>query len=546
MASKVVLDAVAAAKQYLSYKYDENDLSAIYMDIGAISGVNKKDLLQQEVGERIGYNDLQKKLANLNEKEADRKEKGVYYTPADVVRFIITNSIKSTFGKLRTNNLHVMDLNGIPYKSFCLTKSIYDPTCGAGEFLLAALEIKFDLMDTHKQTVGKTTISNIAGTIFGNDVNNDSIVITKLRLYLCALKRYGVAKVKGLGKILNRNFTALDFVTSNPNNRTFDIVVGNPPYVEDSKSDLNPTTKYGNIYGNVLENAALSLADKGAMGFVIPLSYVSTPRMKSLRNKLFSLIKEQYILSYADRPDCLFTSVHQKLCIVFGKKRNTTESTIFTDSYKYWYNAERDTLFTNATAVKNTLSEDEFIPKVGSQLDVDIYKKITSKSTRMIDMFKGEEHSIYLNMRATFWIKAFLGEHCGAEYKQLNCESVEKRNFCMCLLNSSLFWWYWICVSDCWHITQKELAGFAVPELSDYTQINKLAEQLESKLEETKEYVGTKQTEYEYKHKKCAKEIHKIDDYINRLYGLTEQQSLYIKDFAFRYRIGGGAEDECN
>ena len=116
----------------------------------------------------------------------------------------------------------------------------------------------------------------------------------------------------------------------------------------------------------------------------------------------------------------------------------------------------------------------------------------------------------------------------------------------MCLLNSSLFWWYWICVSDCWHITQKELAGFTVPELGDYTQINKLAEQLESKLEETKEYVGTKQTEYEYKHKKCVKEIHKIDDYINRLYGLSEQQSLYIKDFAFRYRIGGGAEDECN
>ena len=546
MASKVVLDAVAAAKQYLSYKYDENDLSAIYMDIGVISGVNKKNLLLQAEGERIGYNDLQKKLANLNEKEADRKEKGVYYTPADVVRFIVTNSIKSTFGKLRTNNLHVMDLNGIPYKSFCLTKSIYDPTCGAGEFLLAALEIKFDLMDTHKQTIGKTTICNIVGTIFGNDVNNDSIVITKLRLYLCALKRYGVAKVKGLGKILNGNFTALDFVTSNPNKRTFDIIVGNPPYVEDSKSDLNPTTKYGNIYGNVLENTALSLADKGAMGFVIPLSYVSTPRMKSLRNKMFSLIKEQYILSYADRPDCLFTSVHQKLCIVFGRKRNTTESTIFTDSYKYWYNAERDTLFTNATAVKNTLSEDEFIPKVGSQRDVDIYKKITSKRTRMIDMFRGEEHSIYLNMRATFWIKAFLGEHCGAEYKQLNCESVEKRNLCMCLLNSSLFWWYWICVSDCWHITQKELVGFTVPELSDYTQINKLAAQLESKLEETKEYVGTKQTEYEYKHKKCVKEIHKIDDYINRLYGLSEQQSLYIKDFAFRYRIGGGAEDECN
>ena len=116
----------------------------------------------------------------------------------------------------------------------------------------------------------------------------------------------------------------------------------------------------------------------------------------------------------------------------------------------------------------------------------------------------------------------------------------------MCLLNSSLFWWYWICISDCWHITQKELNGFTVPHLNNYTQVNRLAQALENALEQTKEYVGTKQVDYEYKHKNCTNEIHAIDDYINDLFGLTAQESLYIKDFAFRYRIGGGVEDEGN
>lgn len=38
----------------------------------------------------------------------------------------------------------------------------------------------------------------------------------------------------------------------------------------------------------------------------------------------------------------------------------------------------------------------------------------------------------------------------------------------------------------------------------------------------------------------------KLTTMVNALYGLTEEESLYIKNFAFRYRIGGGVEDECD
>ena len=68
------------------------------------------------------------------------------------------------------------------------------------------------------------------------------------------------------------------------------------------------------------------------MGFVIPLSYVSTPRMSKIREILHVYVPEQYILSYSDRPDCLFTSVHQKLCILIGKNKKI-EKTIFTGNY---------------------------------------------------------------------------------------------------------------------------------------------------------------------------------------------------------------------
>ena len=258
-----------------------------------------------------------------------------------------------------------------------------------------------------------------------------------------------------------------------------------------------------------------------------------------------SRITEQYILSYSDRPDCLFSSVHQKLCVIFGRNIDK-EQTVYTSNYRYWYKEEREELFHSTEVVKNKFVESDFIPKLGTRTDSNVYKKIQTYKTDLINLLENNGCSVFLNMRAAFWIKAFLSQHSGSEYKEFKCKNQEYANFCMCLLNSSLFWWYWICISDCWHITRKELIGFKVPEEIDFTITNRLANLLENKLEDTKVFVGTKQTEYEYKHKECVDVIHEIDDFINGLYGLTDEESIYIKNFSYRYRIGGGADSGCN
>lgn len=530
---------------YLAQNYSKANFNSLLKEIFIIAGIDNFEFTKDDT--LYSYENVQKMLSSLNENEKKRKKNGVYYTPIDVVRFILINSIKSACGKLKPNGLHVLDLNGIPYNSFCFNKTIYDPTCGAGEFLVAALEIKLDLLDLHKANITKGNLKKIVRTIKGNDVNIDSTIITKIRLFLCALQRQGVSKVKGLGEILNDSFENYDFVQTPPNTDIkYDIIVGNPPYVEDSRSGLSPQKKYGNIYANVLENAGRLLKPKGSFGFVIPLSYISTPRMSRIREVLYSIVPEQYILSYSDRPDCLFTSVHQKLCILIGRSTNSTK-TIFTGNYRYWYSEERTELFNTVEVIKNSFSTDQYIPKLGTIADINVYEKVIGNPEKLLDLLEENgDGAVYLNMRAAFWIKAFINKHNGGEYRQYNCRNRDIANYVMCLLNSSLFWWYWIAVSDCWHITRKELIGFTVPENINFNKTNRLAKQLEDKLEETKKFVGTKQTDYEYKHKECVDEIHEIDDYINSLYGLTDDESLYIKNFAFRYRIGGGAEFESD
>lgn len=546
MAGNMIEDALNVAYTYLMHRYGQKDLECLCSDLLMLSGREQHSFTTSDLVGVCSYENVQGLMSNLNEKESIRKSKGVYYTPPDVVKFILYNSLRGSEGKLKSNNLHVLDLNGVSYKNVCMKKTAFDPTCGAGEYLLHCLDMKLDLLDANIKNITAKQVKAVISTIYGNDVNVESTIISKIRLYLCTVHRYGIKCTRGLVEILNSNFYSYDFVMdAKTKTEKYDIIIGNPPYVEDSKSGLNPDVKFGNIYANVLKNAAEMLNDNGAFGFIIPLSYVSTPRMQSIRETLIKYVPEQYILSYSDRPDCLFASVHQKLCIVVGVKKEC-EPTLFTGNYQYWYKDDRGELFKSTRVIKNRFQEDEFIPKLGTSIDNRVYQKVVNgrNRTAFIDLPRAGTDSVHLNMRAAFWIKAFLNPHDGSEYKTYTFENDGMRCYAMCLLNSSLFWWYWVCISDCWHITRKELLRFMVPALGDYTEVIRLANLLENELENTKVYVGTKQVEYEYKHKDCVDVIHQIDDYINGLFGLTDAENVYIKNFAYRYRIGGGAESK--
>lgn len=543
--NQVVVDAMNIAYKYASALNFAQDVSAIERTLKNLAGVEDFSFSGQ-LSFESSYDDIQSVLSKINERESIRRSKGVYYTPLDVVRFIVANTAKSSLGTLTPNNINQIAVGTEYVEEFCLGKTFLEPTCGAGEFLLAALELKFDLWCSLHDAIDTETIRIIVGTMYGNDINADSVIISKLRLYLCALHRYGVDLCIGLEEILNANFTSCDYVVSPPNiEQLYDIILGNPPYVEDSKSGLELTEKYGNIYANVLNNAAERLKPGGSMGFIIPLSYSSTPRMKKIREKLLAVTPEQYILCYADRPDCLFDSVHQKLCILISKNTGG-EKCIYTGNYQYWYQEERGKLFERTTVVKNGFMRDDCIPKLGNPVDESIFHKIMNPTLPTVYSVSREgTSSVYVNRREAFWIKAFRETIIHPEFKVFSYPTPEEADYCYCLVNSSLFWWYWISVSDCWHVS-KSLNDFRAPSSADYNQASELAKRLSAKLEETKIYVGTKQTEYEYKHRECLEEIHAIDDFVNNLYGLTEAESEYIKQFALRYRVSGGAENESD
>lgn len=512
-----------------------------------------ENVIYHKDGINLSDGSFQNVLFKINERTNKQKSNGVYYTPNDVAKYIICNSFITNLieNNERTFNLEeglelLSNLSKKTIEELLYSKSVIDPTCGTGEFLVNAFELKYSLA-TIKNNMNDEKIIKIISTIFGNDIDDESIDISKIRLFFYTANKL---KNKGsfikLAETLNNQFYNIDFISNNEKIKDkFDIIVGNPPYIEYGKYPNKSKLKnsFGNVYADVIKNSINILKDDGVLGYVIPLSYTSTSRMTKIRNYVIENTKQQFILNFADRPDCLFTGVHQKLNILIAKK-GKEQHKMYTSNYKHWYKDERQKLLNGREVMLCIPYSTQFIPKIGNAIEEAIFRKIhTTTSNNIFDTQVEKEKSIFLNMRACFWIKAFSFNPGSKEYKEFNY-SDDHYSFMLCLLNSSLFWIYWTIVSDCWHITTKELKGFLIPsKMEKGNDFVKLAKKLENKLEKTKKYIGTKQVDYEYKHKLCKGVIDEIDNELAKIYNLTCEELNYIKAFAIKYRTGGNRDD---
>ena len=499
--------------------------------------------------------ELQKILYTLNEKTECRKSDGVYYTPEDVCKYIILNSMIMFLDEKNSKTYKEKDAinfiskyNEVLKDELIFKKTFIDPTCGSGEFLINVFKVKIEILKTYKENYNDSDIFKIAKTLFGNDISEESTDISKIRLFIeignfLSDKHYYLL----LSKALKKQFTNIDYVLYNDsNNNKFDFVVGNPPYVEYGKYSHKEelSNNFGNIYANVIQNGIKSLKNGGVLGFVVPLSYIATSRMNNIRSYVRETTNRQFILNFADRPDCLFQGVHQKLNIIVLRK-GKQEHALFTSNYKHWYKEERANLLNGCEIKENHHIDRLFIPKIGNAIEENIYRKVfTSTQKNIFDLQTSTGKPIFLNMRACFWIKSFSFNPGSNEYKRLFFGE-DIADFINCVLNSSLFWLYWTIVSDCWHITSKELKGFLIPNIDSKTndKCKILINNLEDKLEKTKKFIGTKQVDYEYKHKECKKEIDSIDNLLSKVYQLTDKELEYIKKFALKYRTGGNSND---
>lgn len=189
---------------------------------------------------------------------------------------------------------------------------VLDPACGSGSFLIKALEI---INDKYKEFGNPgnefTKISILTENIYGVDLDEQAVEITRLNLLISALDKRmklpilnhiknGNSLISGTDKELKKYF-GKNFRDKNPFNWQeqfpevfkqggFDVIIGNPPYgAELSKIEqdyFKEIYKIGSTDTAILfiKRSLGKLKDSGFLGFIIPKAFCFTSNYQKIRD----------------------------------------------------------------------------------------------------------------------------------------------------------------------------------------------------------------------------------------------------------------------
>jgi hypothetical protein len=347
----------------------------------------------------------------------------------------------------------------------------------------------------------------------------------------------------------------------------FDVIIGNPPYVVNTpekveykiQADQFSTYESKNLYAFVFERSLLLGNSNAAVGMIVQMTALSAEKMASLQDLL---IRRGMLVTSAfpRRPESIFDGVEMPVAIMIS--RSSTQA-LHTTRVNRFYTEERPSALASLRFAKHGLRlHGHRIAKIGSPLEAGIYQKICAQKGVLGALTSSAStHVLYYQEACRYWVKACVGmpffqrndEHMDPPHgRTLLFRDAGSCAFADCLVNATLFYWFYSAFSDCEHINDALMRDFKIP--SEANPSCWIA--LESRLAKSQKCFAARKTiltkqghKIEYDEMDAPKSkaiIDEIDTLLARHYGFTDQELDFIINYDIKYRMGRDAESEAD
>ena len=217
----------------------------------------------------------------LKKDATEQKLRGAYYTPLKLAEQIV---------KI--------------FKGDTSLTTVFEPSCGDGVF--------FDALN-NKQQLSQYEY------LLGLELNADEISPMQ--------KKYAGTNIE----ILHKDF--FDFYRDKNLDTTFDLILGNPPYIryqyllESQREEMSEILVSHGMRSNKLINAWVAftvacvhlLSEKGKIAFVIPAEILQVAYAKDLRKYLTSQLEAITLITFNE---LVFDDIEQEIVVLIGEKKS--------------------------------------------------------------------------------------------------------------------------------------------------------------------------------------------------------------------------------
>lgn len=295
---------------------------------------------------------------------------------------------------------------------------------------------------------------------------------------------------------------------------------------------------------------------------IIPHSAYCTDRMKPLQNLFHRSKRIGWIQTYSERPAKLFVGAEQSLAIYIIQQSPKPSNTLYTSRYHKWNGRFREDLFAVIEHVDvKQISFQNSIPKIHNEIEQSLWKKLTIFSSLGTNLTtRRDSYTIYFHNAARYWVRAmdFVpyfwnerdGEKISTQLKPLNFTSELDASTVVAILNSSLFYWWYIVLSDCRHVNLREIRNFPIGIDNMAMSIKQnLSAIVTDLMADLKHHAHRKETYYKTTGRVVYDEFYpshskpimdKVDRVLAKHYGFTDEELDFIINYDIKYRMGLG------